>query len=51
MHLINSAIYPYIQVIIMSEAEEQKNFQNKIQNGAKKVFKQYKFNSEHYLLP
>ena len=29
----------------------KKGFQNKIQNGAKKVFKQYKFNFEHYLLP
>ena len=29
----------------------KKGFQNKIQNGAKKVFKEYKFNFEHYLLP
>ena len=29
----------------------KKSFQNKIQNGAKKVFKEYKFNFEHYLLP
>ena len=29
----------------------KKSFQNNIQNGAKKVFKQYKFNFEHYLLP